>query len=77
MHRYCKYCAYCCEGDVYYCTKRQKVLTEPALKRTTSCPYYAYCAINIITGKAHSMKTIRRQIKEDNGSEQLRLEESL
>ena len=34
--KYCRYCAFCINGDAYYCTDHDKVLNR--VDRPTNCP---------------------------------------
>lgn len=74
MKQYCRYCYLCCDGDAYYCTEKAKILSESQLLRANNCPHYAYCGIDIITGKDHVERHVIN--KADNGSEQIKMEMS-
>lgn len=54
MKQYCRYCGFACDGDVYYCTEKDKMLSESMLKRTNHCKSYGDCGMDLITGKDHN-----------------------
>ena len=73
MRQYCRYCAFCFEGDVYFCDVFDKPLTDLALKNANNCHAYGYCGIDVITGKEH---VERRKLNiTDNESVQIRMDE--
>lgn len=37
MAQYCRYCAWCCYGDVAWCEKHQKTMSETSAKRSNHC----------------------------------------
>ena len=53
MKQYCRYCGFACEGDAYYCTEKNKILSESTLRRTNHCKSYGDCGMDLITGKDH------------------------
>ena len=67
MNQYCHYCAFAIEGDCYYCTAHDRVLSENALKRVNKCADYAESELgSIITGKRYTPR--ERAEKLDNMS---------
>lgn len=58
--RYCRYCAFCIDGDCYYCTCHDKVLNN--VKRPTSCPDFVM-SVNgdVDTGKRYKPKKPREK----------------
>lgn len=73
MKQYCRYCGSCFEGDAFYCSALEKVLSESSLKRANNCPEYGDCGIDVITGKKHVER--RKSNKADNSPVQIRIEE--
>lgn len=50
--KYCRYCAYCINGDCYYCTDHEKVLDR--VDRVTSCPDFVMSEFgDVDTGKQY------------------------
>lgn len=41
MNQYCRYCAFCIDGDWFYCTDMDKILSENDIKRANKCPSFA------------------------------------
>ena len=42
MKQYCRYCAFCFEGDVFYCGNHDEVLNEGKIKRVNHCKDFAF-----------------------------------
>ena len=70
MKQYCRYCGSCCEGDCYYCSAKDKVLTEKEITKPNNCRDYGYCGMDIITGKVHKAKFRKEK---SNDGEQLQI----
>lgn len=50
--KYCRYCAYCICGDVYYCTEHEKVLNN--VNKVTSCENFVLSELgDVDTGKSY------------------------
>ena len=57
--KYCRYCAFCINGDVYYCTDRNKVLKS--VDRPTSCPDFVMSELgDVDTGKLYKPRAPHR-----------------
>ena len=69
MHQYCRYCAYCIEGDCFYCTEHEEVLSERQIRRVNHCKNFTLGIDDIITGRQYKP----RKPKKVEG-EQLKLE---
>ena len=42
-NQYCRYCWACCETDGgYWCGAKEKLMTEPQIKRANRCADYGY-----------------------------------
>ncbi len=68
---YCRYCAFCFDGDCYYCSNFEIVLTEKKIKAARLCEDYAQSELgDVITGRQY-----RPRLKKDDMSkpEQLSL----
>lgn len=67
MKQYCRYCAFCCENECYYCTNYQKVMSESQIKRPNTCKEFAQTE-DIITGKEYKPReqTIKRTKRNQN-----------
>ncbi len=70
--KYCRYCAFCINGDGYYCTRHDKELSR--VDRVTSCPEFAMSELgDVDTGKPYRG---REPHEVNNGiSQQMMLEE--
>ena len=42
MKQYCRYCAFCSEGDVFYCSDHDEVLSEGKIKRVNHCKDFTF-----------------------------------
>lgn len=42
MKQYCRYCGFCSEGDVFYCSDHDEVLSEGKIKRVNHCKDFAF-----------------------------------
>ena len=50
--KYCRYCAFCINGDCYYCTCHEKVLNR--VDTPTSCPDFVMSELgDVDTGKPY------------------------
>ena len=71
MKQYCRYCAFCCYGDTAYCTAKNGVLSDSAIRRENHCREFALSDLgDVETGKQYQP----RKPKTDNGSQQIKLE---
>ena len=46
MKQYCRYCAYLVYGDVPYCEKQERVMSETAAKRLNNCKGFDLCPMD-------------------------------
>ena len=69
MKQYCRYCAFCFEGDTFYCSEHDKVLSESAIKRQNKCKDFAFHVEDVLTGRQYKP---RREKREDG--EQISME---
>lgn len=68
--QYCRYCAFCIDGDALYCTEHEKVLTSAGIRRANNCPDFALSDLgDVETGKPYTP----RLKNHDDGMEQLSL----
>jgi len=68
MRQYCRYCAFCIDGDSFYCTELDKVLTRGQIRRENSCARFALSELgDVETGKMYSPRPGKR----DDGMEQV------
>ena len=50
--KYCRYCAFCINGDCYYCTDHDKVLTR--VDKATNCADFVMSELgDVDTGKQY------------------------
>lgn len=63
MKQYCRYCAFCIRGDVYYCVEKNTVLRKNATKAANTCADYVESELgDVDTGKMYKP----RKEKENN-----------
>ena len=56
--KYCRYCAFCINGDAYYCTDHDKVLNR--VDRPTNCPDFVMSKLgDVDTGKHYKPREPR------------------
>ena len=56
--KYCRYCAFCINGDAYYCTDSDKVLNR--VDRPTNCPDFVMSELgDVDTGKPYKPREPR------------------
>jgi len=53
MKQYCRYCAHCIEGDVFFCTDDERTMSESEIKRANNCPNFMLTE-DIITGREYA-----------------------
>jgi len=62
MNQYCRYCAFCCHGDVYYCGEHKKVLSKSQVKRANKCKEYAQSDLgDVDSGRKYQPREIRKK----------------
>ena len=62
MKQYCRYCAFCIDGDWFYCTDMGKLLTENDIKRANKCPSFAMSALgDVVTGKKYQERPAKHE----------------
>lgn len=69
MKQYCRYCAFCFEGDCYYCSALNKPLGDEQIKRPNKCKEFAMLN-DVITGreyKPREQKKPKPKIAEQRG----------
>ena len=47
MKQYCRYCSYCHYGDVAYCEKLNKTISDEKAKRINRCKYFDFLEIDV------------------------------
>ena len=63
--QYCRYCAFCINGDCYYCTAQERVLTPAETRRVRVCKDFALSDL----GDVDSGKRYKPRVKKcDNGA---------
>ena len=72
MNQYCRYCGFASEGDVYYCSAFNKILSESKLKHANNCEQYSDCGMDLVTGKDHEPKEYKTRRKAENKYGQIR-----
>ena len=60
MKQYCRYCAFCCYGDVPYCTDHEQVLSESKLRHENTCKDFSLSDLgDVETGKPYSPRKVK------------------
>lgn len=73
MSQYCRYCAFCIEGDALYCTDHEKVLTDKQVRMSNRCEDFALSELgDIFTGRPYKPRT-GKPLTSYDGSEQLEI----
>lgn len=50
----CRYCAFCFEGDCFYCGELERVLSEKSIRRENRCARFAVSELGSVeTGKMY------------------------
>lgn len=74
MTQYCRYCAFCIDGDVLYCTDHQKVLSEQGIRRPNKCADFALSDLgDVETGRRYRPRQTRKEQPEQDPYEQIGL----
>ena len=62
--QYCRYCAWCIEGDVFYCTDHDEPLTRSQIKRANNCKDFALSELgDVETGKPYQPRAVKEKPK--------------
>lgn len=65
MKQYCRYCAFCCYGDVAYCTEFDKPMSDEQIKRANNCKSFALSELgDVESGRQYTP----RKEKYDDGT---------
>ena len=65
MSQYCRYCAFCTNGDAYYCSAFDKVLSASYIKRPNKCKFYGYTEQgDVDSGKPYKPKPRKKKTHE-------------
>lgn len=61
--QYCRYCAFCFNGDVYYCNIYSKPLSESAVKRENKCSNFVLSELgDVDTGKRYQPRIEQTEV---------------
>ncbi len=47
MKQYCRYCSHCHYGDVAYCDKLERTMSDEKAKRINQCKYFDFLEIDV------------------------------
>lgn len=47
MKQYCRYCSHCSYGDIAYCEKLERTMSEAKAKRVNRCKYFEFLEIDV------------------------------
>ena len=54
MTQYCRYCAFCIDGNALYCTNHDKVLSDAEIRRVNHCKDFELSELgDVITGRQY------------------------
>lgn len=53
MNQYCRYCAFCINGDAYYCTSKETLLSKSGVMRANKCSDYQYSELGDVDSGRH------------------------
>jgi len=66
MTQYCRHCAFCFEGDGYYCSDKNICLSEKQIRRANTCKDFALSELgDVVTGKAYRPRERKIITKEE------------
>jgi len=72
MAQYCRYCAFCINGDVPYCTDHEMELSESAIKRVNRCPDFVLSELgDVDSGRRYTPRHHAPSRAKDRDAEQL------
>ena len=63
MRQYCRYCAFCFEGDGFHCSDKGIELSEGKIKHANKCKEFSFLNADVITGKEYKPHTISELAK--------------
>lgn len=62
MKQYCRYCAFCFEGDVFFCGEHDKVLSERSIKRENHCSDFVLSELgDVESGRQYKPRKEKRE----------------
>ena len=70
IKQYCRYCGYCVYGDVVWCDKLDKEMSEASAKRANTCKHFTFCEGDVFN-PLHKYKPMQKREKIDNGQLEL------
>ena len=47
MKQYCRYCSHCSYGDIAYCNKLERTMSEEKAKRINRCKDFEFLGIDV------------------------------
>lgn len=54
MAQYCRYCCWCCVGDVAFCSKKQRTMSDKQAKHSNNCKWFDYNPLDAFgEGRVH------------------------
>ena len=62
MKQYCRYCAFCVNGDAYYCTLKEELLRPSYVKHANRCKGYTQSSLgDVDSGRQYRPREIRKK----------------
>lgn len=75
MKQYCRYCSHCHYGDVTYCEKLKRTMSDEKAKRINRCKYFDFLEIDVFN--PDNTYKERPKKKKDNQMSIFEIEEQL
>lgn len=72
MKQYCRYCAYCFEGDCFYCSCHERVLAETSIRSVNRCRDYVKSELGDVASGRQYRPRRKEAVRDVKG--QLRME---
>ena len=64
MKQYCRYCSHCHYGDVAYCEKLQRTMSDEKAKRINQCKYFDFLEIDVFNPNRSYKERQKASIKQ-------------
>lgn len=62
MSQYCRYCAFCVNGDSYYCALKEELLRPSYVKHTNKCKGYIQSSLgDVDSGRKYHPREIHKK----------------
>ena len=59
MTQYCRYCAFCIEGNAIYCTNKDKTLSEKQIRAVNHCKEFELSELgDVVSGRQYAPRKL-------------------